>query len=235
MNQGIPLNKTYNAPGKITITSADGGEDWASANYGDAGQGTLDLVQATTKSSNTAYAQLMHGRRPRERGGPRQAHGHHLRARPGARRSSSAPPTCRCSTWPRPTRPSPTTASTAPAYVVSKVTDAYGNVLYEHEVKGDKVLDEKVAQAGQLHPQPGGRGRHRHRRQDRPAGRRARRAPPRSTATPGSSATRASSPPRSGWATPTSTPTADPVHEDRPRQVGHRRLVPGHRSGSKYM
>jgi len=33
-----------------------------------------------------------------------------------------------------------------PPFIVSKVTDAKGNVLYEHQVKGDKVLDDKVAE-----------------------------------------------------------------------------------------
>ena len=57
--QGIPLNKTYNAPAKLVIPEANDGEDWEVGNYGDAGLGRLDLVSATAKSSNTAYAQLM--------------------------------------------------------------------------------------------------------------------------------------------------------------------------------
>jgi penicillin-binding protein 1A len=31
-------------------------------------------------------------------------------------------------------------------YVVSKVTDAYGNVLFEHQVEGDKIFDDSVAE-----------------------------------------------------------------------------------------
>ena len=60
MNQGIPLNKTFNAPAKLVIKGADvGGKDYVVGNYADAGLGTLDIVQATMKSSNTAYVQLM--------------------------------------------------------------------------------------------------------------------------------------------------------------------------------
>ena len=205
MNQGIPLNKTYNAPGKITI-KLDSGEIWAPENYADASQGTLDLVQATAKSSNTAYAQLMMDVGPENVVALAKRMGITSELDAGTRRSCSARPACRCSTWRRPTRPSPTTASTATAYVVTKVTDADGNVLYEHEVDGRPGARRRGGRAGQLRPQPGRRERHRHRRPRSASRWRARRAPPTSTATPGSSATRASSPPRSGWATPTTRP-----------------------------
>jgi len=58
IKQGMPLSKTYNAPGSITIPLGDGSQ-WKVKNYADAGLGTLNLVEATQKSSNTAYAQLI--------------------------------------------------------------------------------------------------------------------------------------------------------------------------------
>jgi penicillin-binding protein 1A len=58
LTQGVPLTTTYNAPATITIPKADNGADYKVGNYADAGLGTLDLVSATAKSSNTAYVQL---------------------------------------------------------------------------------------------------------------------------------------------------------------------------------
>jgi len=54
---GKNLGQTYNAPGKLNIKLP--GEPWTVANYGDAEQGQLNVVDATRKSSNTAYAQIM--------------------------------------------------------------------------------------------------------------------------------------------------------------------------------
>ncbi len=58
LSSGMPLNKTYNAPGVTTLKLKDG-SNWRVGNYGDAGLGTLDLVEMTKRSSNTAYAQLI--------------------------------------------------------------------------------------------------------------------------------------------------------------------------------
>lgn len=57
--QGKSLSQVYDAPAKKTFPKADNGRDWVVANYGDAEQGQLNVVQATMKSSNTAYAQIM--------------------------------------------------------------------------------------------------------------------------------------------------------------------------------
>ena len=59
VRQGISLNSKFNAPAEITLPKANAGEDWVVGNYGDSEQGTLDLVDATRVSSNTAFAQLM--------------------------------------------------------------------------------------------------------------------------------------------------------------------------------
>ncbi|MCB1260572.1 MAG: penicillin-binding protein, partial [Acidimicrobiales bacterium] len=57
LEQGMSLGQYYNAPGRMKLNLA-GGEVWDVGNYGDAGLGTLDLVESTVRSSNTAYAQL---------------------------------------------------------------------------------------------------------------------------------------------------------------------------------
>ncbi len=145
MNQGIPLNKTYNAPASLTIPKADGGKDWKVGNYGDAAQGTLDVVQATMKSSNTAYAQLM------LEVGPENVAA--LAKRMGITSELDAVPALTLGTSEVSVIDMASAYSTladggehrAP-FIVSKVTDATGNVLYEHEVKGDKVLDDKVVE-----------------------------------------------------------------------------------------
>lgn len=60
LSQGIPLSTVFDAPAKKTFENINGTtEDWVVANYADAGLGQLNLVEATKKSSNTAYAQLM--------------------------------------------------------------------------------------------------------------------------------------------------------------------------------
>jgi len=59
LKQGVPLETTYDAPAKKTFEGADNGNDWVVANYADASQGRLNLIDATRVSSNTAYAQLM--------------------------------------------------------------------------------------------------------------------------------------------------------------------------------
>jgi membrane peptidoglycan carboxypeptidase len=58
VEDGMSLDKTFNAPGRMKIPQA-GGPDWDVGNYGDAGQGTLSVIDATRLSSNTAYAQMI--------------------------------------------------------------------------------------------------------------------------------------------------------------------------------
>lgn len=59
LKQGVPLDKSYDAPAKKVFPDANAGDDWEVGNYADAGLGRLNLIDATRKSSNTAYAQLI--------------------------------------------------------------------------------------------------------------------------------------------------------------------------------
>lgn len=56
---GIPLGRTYRAPGQVEIPLSGGQAPWKVANYDGRNAGTVDLIEATTWSYNTAYAQLM--------------------------------------------------------------------------------------------------------------------------------------------------------------------------------
>lgn len=58
LSEGMTLDRTYQAPGTMNIKIPGDPKPWKVSNYGDAGLGTLNLVEATKKSSNTAYAQL---------------------------------------------------------------------------------------------------------------------------------------------------------------------------------
>jgi penicillin-binding protein 1A len=56
LSQGMPLNRTYPAPGRRTFTFAPGTPEW---NVSGGGGGSADLRRMTVSSINTAYAALM--------------------------------------------------------------------------------------------------------------------------------------------------------------------------------
>lgn len=58
LQNGIPLTRTYAAPGSIVIKLPDSG-DWRVKNYDGGGGGRENLVEATVNSVNTVYAQLI--------------------------------------------------------------------------------------------------------------------------------------------------------------------------------
>lgn len=61
LDKRIPMTKTYPAPACIQIPGADGGRTWNVCNYGESAysESGLDLREATVKSVNVVYAQLM--------------------------------------------------------------------------------------------------------------------------------------------------------------------------------
>ena len=193
IKQGTPLDKVYDAPAKKIFPDANAGDDWEVGNYADAGLGRSNLIDATRKSSNTAYAQMILRRRRRQRGRAGQAHGDQCRGRPTIPRSCSARRRCRCSTWPAPTRRSPTTVSTWTRRRGAGRPTPKGTVLYEapnERERGARARKSPQASTG------------RSTRSSRTARARApssasplqaRRARPTSIATPGSPATRARS------------------------------------------
>jgi len=144
VKQGIPIEKVYDAPARLVIPRADGGRDWSVGNYADAGLGQLDLLTATMQSSNTAYAQLMMEVDPRNVADTAGRMGitSPLRAVPALTLGTSEV----------------SVFEMASAYstladggehivptVVTKVTDAKGNVLFERRTIRTRVLEPKVA------------------------------------------------------------------------------------------
>jgi penicillin-binding protein 1A len=57
--KGIPLTRTYDAPGHITLALPRTRTVWPVDNYEGHGGGRMDLVEATVQSVNTVYAQLV--------------------------------------------------------------------------------------------------------------------------------------------------------------------------------
>ncbi len=146
LSQGIGLNTQFDSPGKLVIPDANAGADWLVANYSDAGQGHLDLVSATTRSSNTAYAQLV------------------LQVGPAAAADLAKAMGVESTVEPVPAlvlgAPSVSVLDMAAGYstlanegeqvdpvVVTKVTDAHGTVLWEAPNARDRVLEPDVAKA----------------------------------------------------------------------------------------
>ncbi len=59
VRQGISLRSRLDSPASLVIPGADNGGDWSVGNYNGASHGVMDLVEATARSSNTVYAQLV--------------------------------------------------------------------------------------------------------------------------------------------------------------------------------
>jgi penicillin-binding protein 1A len=59
IDAGIPLTRSYTAPGTLRIPQPDGQAPWLVANYDGSGHGRMNLVDATVDSVNTVYAQLV--------------------------------------------------------------------------------------------------------------------------------------------------------------------------------
>jgi len=145
MNQDFPMSKSYNAPSRISIPKADGGRDWSVGNYADAGLGQLDLISATMRSSNTAYAQLMMDVGPQNVAD--------LAKQMGITSSLKAVPALTLGTSEVSVYDMASAYSTLadngehikPSPVM-KVTDAKGNVLYENKVVRKRVLEAKAAE-----------------------------------------------------------------------------------------
>ena len=142
MNQDMPMSKSYDAPSRISIPKADGGRDWSVGNYADAGLGQLDLIAATMQSSNTAYAQLMVDVGPKNVAD--------LATQMGITSPLKAVPALTLGTSEVSVLDMASGYSTLAdngehikPTVVTKVTDAKGNVLYENKVIRKRVLDAK--------------------------------------------------------------------------------------------
>ncbi|HUQ62820.1 MAG TPA: transglycosylase domain-containing protein [Acidimicrobiales bacterium] len=59
VSEGYSVESSFRGPAKIVLPKALGGEDWEVNNYENASFGQINLIDATTFSVNTVYAQLV--------------------------------------------------------------------------------------------------------------------------------------------------------------------------------
>jgi penicillin-binding protein 1A len=142
--QGMPLSTTYSAPACITIP-LPGQEAWKPCNYAESGAGgSVDLVEATVRSINTVYAQLIMDVGPDKAMDMARALGvrSKLREVPSAVLGSNEV----------------TAVDMATAYatlanhgvhvapvLVTRITRPDGTVLYQHHHTQERVLDADIA------------------------------------------------------------------------------------------
>ncbi len=144
IKQGRSLGQVFNAPAKIDIQLP--GELWSPGNYGDASQGQLNVVDATRFSSNTAYAQII-----QETGAQPVVD---LANQMGITSTLPAVPSLVLGSGDVSVLDMASAYSTfandgehVGPYVVTKVTNAQGQVLWEAPFERTRVLDESVAQS----------------------------------------------------------------------------------------
>jgi len=142
LDEGIPLDRRYPAPSRIELDLP--GEVWNVENYEGGGGGSADLVEATAKSYNTVYAQLI------EDVGPGDAVD--MASRLGV--ASHLEPYYSAVLGTNLVHPLDMAAAyatlanrgvrVAPSFV-TEVTKADGQVLYRQRIRGERVLDGAVA------------------------------------------------------------------------------------------
>jgi penicillin-binding protein 1A len=143
---GIPLERSYDAPARITLPMPPPQPPWVVDNYEGAGGGRLDLVEATVRSVNTVYAQLVLDV------GPRAAVD--LARRMGIRAPLAAVPAAVLGANDVTALDMATAYATLanrglrvdPTFVTS-VTTADGTVLWQHQRVARRVLPRGVADA----------------------------------------------------------------------------------------
>lgn len=146
LKQGVPLSRVYDAPAKKVFPDANAGVDWEVGNYADAGLGRLNMIDATRKSSNTAYAQMILdvgidnavalAKRMGVTGDVPEVNSVVL----GTSSVSVLDMASAFSTF-------ADNGEHVEPVVVSRVTDAKGTVLYEAPNERERVLSEEVAQS----------------------------------------------------------------------------------------
>jgi penicillin-binding protein 1A len=145
LEKGIALRTVYGAPGSMTIPIRDG-PDWNVSNYGGGGGGAVDLIEATVRSYNTVYAQLImdvgveESMRAAARYGIQAELLNYPSAVLGANDVHVTDMAAAFSTLAnRGVRVPPT--------YVTRVTRLDGTVLYNHEIQPVRVLSSDVADA----------------------------------------------------------------------------------------
>ncbi len=142
LTAGIPLDREFDAPAQITIPLV-GQEPWVVNNYGDEGFGKLDLLEATVRSVNTVYAQLIMAVTPTSAIETASAAGVRSDLRPypsaalGLNEASVVDLASAYSTF-------AADGLHAEPVIVTKVVDARGTVLHEELPRRERVFDETI-------------------------------------------------------------------------------------------
>jgi len=141
--EGMPTTATYTAPACITIPLPH--EIWHPCNYAESGiGGTVDLVEATVKSFNTAYVQLMMDVGPKDVVEAAASYGIRTPLEPN--------PSLVLGTSPVTAIDMASAYATfanrgvrVPPVLVTRITRNDGTVIFRHEHKQERVLDTDVA------------------------------------------------------------------------------------------
>jgi penicillin-binding protein 1A len=144
IDAGVPLTRTYRAPGTLSIPQPGGQPPWLVANYDGSGHGRMNLVDATVDSVNTVYAQLVMdlGVQPvvdlAKRMGIRSPQSPVPSAALGSNGATVLDMASAYDTF------AADGVHTAPVFV-TKVTTRDGTVLYRAPITRDRVLPETTA------------------------------------------------------------------------------------------
>ncbi len=146
LEDGMPLSQTYPAPNEIEIDLPGGGPNWSVKNADGRSNGSLDLITATARSVNTVYAQLMVDVGPEEAMAEANKLGIQSKLTPNYAAvlgTNSVSPLEMASAYGsfanRGVLVSPT--------FVRKIVATDGTVLYEHSTAGQRVMQERNADA----------------------------------------------------------------------------------------
>jgi len=140
---GGGAGERYRAPDEIRL-DIEGSEPWEVSNAGGQGYGTMTLAQATAKSVNTVYAQLALEVGPErivdmaERLGVQRPLEPHPSIALGAQEVTPLEMVTAYSTLAR-------SGTRIYPYTISRVEDRSGEVVWEHEVEAEEVVDPAVA------------------------------------------------------------------------------------------
>jgi penicillin-binding protein 1A len=148
LENGIPPNRTYPAPGSIVLDEPPcGSEDypWNVENYeGSSYGGALTVEQATISSVNVVFAQIIRDVHPARVVEVAKRMGIRSRLRPFC---SSVLGTNEVNTLEMASAFGTLSAGGVrhPPYAIERIEDAEGNVLYQAEPKGRQVIEQLVA------------------------------------------------------------------------------------------
>jgi penicillin-binding protein 1A len=145
LQDGIPLSRSYRAPSQIDIPLS-GQRSWRVRNYEGGGGGRLNLVDATVRSSNTVFAQLVMEVGPADAMNLARQMGitTDLEPYPAAvLGTNDVTPLDMASVY----STFATRGLHVPPVLITRVTEADGTILYDHEHHADRVLPEAVVDA----------------------------------------------------------------------------------------